>query len=158
MTIDEKMIRRCLELGKIALDNGDAPVGSLIVKNGKIIAEGIESVGAKNDPTAHAEMEAVRIACGKLKTLDLSDCILYTNIEPCWMCSYAIRQTQIGRIVFGSRNEKIGGFSSGFKVLLDENLKMPLPKIEAEIQSEDCELLLTEFRARRKDRTNDEKY
>ena len=150
MTIDEQMMRRCLEIGKIALDNGDAPVGSLIVKNGEIIAEGIESVRAKNDPTAHAEIEAVRIACGNLETLDLSDCVLYTNVEPCWMCSYAIRQTQISRIVFGSRNEKIGGFSSNFKVLPDENLKMPLPKIEADILQEECELLLTEFQKRRK--------
>ncbi len=150
MTIDEQMMRRCLELGKLALDNGDAPVGSLIVKNGEIIAEGIESVKAKNDPTAHAEIEAVRAACGKLEMLDLSDCVLYTNVELCWMCSYAIRQTQIGRVVFGSRNEKVGGFSSKFKVLRDENLKMPPPEIVADILREECEMLLTEFQHRRK--------
>ena len=150
MTIDEQMMRRCLELGKLALENGDAPVGSLIVKNGEIIAEGIESVRAKNDPTDHAEIEAVRAACGKLETLDLSDCVLYTNVEPCWMCSYAIRQTQIGRVVFGSRNEKVGGFSSKFKVLRDENLKMPRPEIVADILREECEMLLTEFQNRRK--------
>ncbi len=149
MTIDEEMMCRCLELGKNALENGDAPVGSLIVRNGEIIAAGLESVKLKNDPTAHAEIEALRVACEKLKTLNLSNCVLYTNVEPCWMCSYAIRQTQISRIAFGSRNEKIGGFSSKFQVLLDENLKMPGPKIEAEILHEECELLLIEFQKRR---------
>lgn len=73
MNFDEQMMCRCCELGKIAQENGDAPVGSLIVKNGEIIAEGIESVKLKNDPTAHAEIEAVRLACQKLETLDLSD-------------------------------------------------------------------------------------
>ena len=134
MNFDEQMMRRCGELGKIALEHGDAPVGSLIVKKGEIIAEGIESMKLKNDPTAHAEIEAVRSACQKLETLDLSECVLYTNVEPCWMCSYAIRQTRIRRIVFGIRNEKIGGFSSHFKVLSDENLKMPLPEIVAELK------------------------
>lgn len=129
MKLDQQMMRRCLELAKIAAENGDASVGSIIIKNGKIIAEGIERVKSQNDPTAHAEIEAVRFACRATKTLDLSECILYTNIEPCWMCSYAIRQTKICRIVFGSPNEKIGGFSSKFQILLDENLKMPFPEI-----------------------------
>ncbi len=60
----------------------------------------------KNDPTAHAEIEAVRLACQKLETLDLSECVLYTNVEPCWMCSYSIRQTQLGRIVFEAETQK----------------------------------------------------
>ena len=137
-------MRRCLKLGRIALENGDAPVGSLIVQNDEIIAEGIEAVKSKNDPTAHAEIVAVRAACEKLATLDLSDCSLYTNIEPCWMCAYAIRQTQIKRIVFGSRNKKVGGFSSKFQVLTDENLKLPVPQIKGEVLREECDLLLAE--------------
>lgn len=130
MNIDEQMMLRCQELAKLAVTKGDAAVGSLIVKNGKIIAEGIESVKAEKDPTAHAEIIAVRLACQVLNTLDLSNCILYTNVEPCWMCSYAIRQTTISRIVFANQNEKVGGVSSEFRVLLSENLKMPLPDIK----------------------------
>mgnify|MGYP002787903581 CR=1 FL=1 len=129
MKFDEKMMSRCFELGKIPQENGDAAVGSVVVKNGEIIAEGIESVKLRHDPTAHAEIEAIRSACQNLNTLDLSECVLYTNVEPCWMCSYAIRQTKINRIVFAVRNEKIGGYSSRFQVLTDENLKMPLPEI-----------------------------
>ncbi len=142
-------MRHRLELGRIALKSGDAPVGSVIVKNGEIIAEGIETVKLKKDPTAHAEIETVRAACEKLKTLDLSDCVLYTNVEPCWMCAYAIRQTRISRVVFGSRNEKVGGFSSKFKVLSDENLKLPPPEITADVLIEECELLLAEFQKRK---------
>ncbi len=150
MTNDENFMRRCLALGRIALGNGDAPVGSLIVKNDRIIAEGIESVKSKNDPTAHAETLAVRAVCEKLNTLDLSECVLYTNVEPCWMCSYAIRQTGISRVCFGSRNSKVGGINSKFAVLLDENLKPPKPSIKAEILPEECELLLAEFQNKEK--------
>ena len=145
MSNDEKFMRRCLELGRIAMANGDAPVGSLIARNGEIVAEGIEAVKSKKDPTAHAEIVAVRAACEKLQSLDLSDWSLYTNVEPCWMCSYAIRQTQIERVVFGVRNEKIGGFSSKFQVLTDENLKLPLPKIIGGVLGEESEFLFTEF-------------
>ena len=145
MLNDENLMRQCLKLGRIALANGDAPVGSLIVRKGEIIAEGIEAVKLKKDPTAHAEIVALRAACKKLATIDLGDCTLYTNVEPCWMCSYAIRQTKISRVIFGSRNEKVGGFSSKFQVLIDENLKLPLPQIAGEVLREECDLLLAEF-------------
>lgn len=131
MKLDEQMMNRCLELANLAAESGEAAVGSIVVRNDEIIAEGIESVKLDNDPTAHAEIEAVRLACKKLHTLDLSECALYTNVEPCWMCSYAIRQTRIGRVVFGSRNTRIGGFSSKFQILADENLRMPVPNIDA---------------------------
>lgn len=150
MSESEIFMRRCLELGRIAFANGDAPVGCLIVKNGETIAEAIESVKLKKDPTAHAETEAVRAACKKFKTLDLSDCALFTNVEPCWMCAYAIRQTQIKQVVFGSRNEKVGGFSSKFPVLLDKNLKLPLPEIYADVLSAGCDSLLHDFEEKKK--------
>jgi len=143
---DEDFMRRCLELGRIALSRGDAPVGSLIVLDEKIVAEGIESVKSKNDPTAHAEIEAVRGACRILNSLNLSGGTLYTNVEPCWMCSYAIRQTQISRVVFGSRNGGIGGASSKFAVLLDGNLKPPQPLIQSGVLLQECERLLNELR------------
>ena len=137
-------MRRCLDLARVASEKGDSPVGSLIVKSGRIVARGIEAVKARSDPTAHAEIEALRSACERLRTLDLSGSVLYTNVEPCWMCSYAIRQTRIARVVFGLRNEKVGGLSSKFRVLVDDALKLPLPEIEAEILLEECCLLLIE--------------
>lgn len=148
MMTDEEMVRRCLDLGRVALEKGDSPVGSLIVKDGRVVSRGIESVKAKSDPTAHAEVEALRSACESLRTLDLSGCVLYTNVEPCWMCSYAVRQTRIARVVFGLRNEKVGGLSSKFRVLVDDALKLPLPEIAAEILHEECRLLLVEHQRR----------
>jgi tRNA(adenine34) deaminase len=145
MMTDEEMMRQCLDLARVALGQGDSPVGSLIVQDGRVVAQGIEAVKAKSDPTAHAEVEALRAVCEGLRTLDLSGCVLYTNVEPCWMCSYAIRQTRIARVVFGLRNEKVGGLSSKFRVLVDDALKLPLPEIEAEILHEECRLLLIEF-------------
>ena len=141
-------MRQCLDLARVALEKGDSPVGSLIVKDGRVVAQGVEAVQAKIDPTAHAEVEALRSACERLQTLDLSGCVLYTNVEPCWMCSYAIRQTRIARVVFGLRNEKVGGFSSNSRVLVAPELRPPLPEIEAEILHEESRLLLDDFQRR----------
>jgi tRNA(adenine34) deaminase len=148
MMTDEEMMRRCLDLARVASEKGDFPVGSLILQDGRIVARGIEAVKVSNDPTAHAEIKALRSACERFRTLDLSGCVLYTNVEPCWMCSYAIRQTRIARVVFGLRNEKVGGVSSKFRVLVDDALKLPLPEIEAEILHEECRLLLIEHQRR----------
>lgn len=148
MMTDEEMMRRCLDLARVALEKGDSPVGSLIVKNSRIVARGIEAVKARSDPTAHAEIEALRSACERLRTLDLSRCVLYTNVEPCWMCSYAIRQTRIARVVFGLRDEKVGGLSSKFRALVDDALNSPLPEIEAGILHEECRLLLFEYQTK----------
>ena len=149
MTDDEQLMRRCLELGALALERGDAPVGSLVVRSGEIIADGIESVRSKNDPTAHAEIVAIRSACEKLATLDLSDFDLITNVEPCWMCSYAIRQTRIARVVFGSRNREVGGHSSSYQILGDGKLKQPLPQIQFGVLQDECDQLLAEFQQSR---------
>lgn len=145
MTTDEQLMRHCLELGAIALEGGDAPVGSLVVRAEEIIAKGIESVRSKNDPTAHAEIVAIRTACEKLATLDLSECFLVTNVEPCWMCSYAIRQTRIARVVFGSLNREIGGYSSSHQILSGTNLKQRVPQIETGIMQAKCDQLLVRF-------------
>jgi tRNA(adenine34) deaminase len=147
MMSDEDFMRRCLLLGRSALDSGDAPVGCVIVLEGKIIAEGIEAVKSKPDPAAHAEIEAVRAACERLKTLDLSGATVYTNVEPCVMCSFAIRQTGISRVVFGISNNEVGGVNSKFAVLTDANFpaKFPPPEIQAGILAEDCENLWRDF-------------
>ena len=143
MTSHEDWMRHCLDLGRIALAHGGAPVGTVIVKNGEAIAEGIEAVAAKHDPTAHAEIEAIRAACHQLNTLDLAGCVLYTNVEPCWMCSYAILQTGISEIYFGLRNTEVGGVSSKFAVLRDETVQQP--RIQAELLLAECQTLRHEF-------------
>src|SRR4029079_8033898 len=79
----ERHMRRCIELARHAIATGDAPVGSLIVDGGEVVAEGVEAVRARHDPTAHAEMEALRSASARRRSRDLSGCTLYTRVEPC---------------------------------------------------------------------------
>jgi len=139
----ESFMRLCLELAGIARQRGEAPVGSVIVRNGSVIAEGIEGVRAHHDIAHHAEMEAIRRACEILQTLDLSGCTLYTNVEPCFMCSYAIRACQIGVVVFGAPVNAVGGFSSHFPVLNTNAIPNwgPPPAIVQGILHEECEAI-----------------
>ena len=96
MNLDEKgihlsFIKKAIELGRIGMNaNAGGPFGALVVQNGKIIGEGYNCVTSKNDPTAHAEIVAIRNACQKLNSFQLRDCIIYTSCEPCPMCLGAI--------------------------------------------------------------------
>ena len=118
----ENLMRKCIELAKLAKARGDSPVGCVIVKAGEIVSEGIEGVRTHNDVTCHAEIEAVRKATVILGKSDLSDCTLVTTHEPCVMCSYVIRYHKIGVIVVGRTVEDVGGYSSAFPVLLDRTV------------------------------------
>src|SRR5690348_4114210 len=91
---------------RLSLDNvlsgQGGPFGAVIVKEGHIIAEGVNRVTTMNDPTAHAEVIAIREACGKLKTFALPDCEIYTSCEPCPMCLSAIYWARLPRVYFGN--------------------------------------------------------
>lgn len=113
----------CISLAKIALQRGESPVGSVIVRDGNIIGEGIEGGKAHGDITFHAEIEAIRHATKQMGKQDLSDCSLYTTHEPCIMCSYVIRHTKIPLVVIGVTTGEIGGFSSKLPLLLDTTIQ-----------------------------------
>ncbi len=88
---DKKFINRAIELSQQGMDgNAGGPFGAIVVKNGEIIAEGFNKVTSSNDPTAHAEVVAIREACKMLNSFQLDDCIIYTSCEPCPMCLGAI--------------------------------------------------------------------
>lgn len=88
---DEKFMRRAIELAQVGIDKGEGgPFGCVIVKNGEIVGEGNNKVTSTNDPTAHAEVVAIRNACQNLQTFQLEDCVIYTSCEPCPMCLGAI--------------------------------------------------------------------
>jgi len=116
-------MRRCRELAEQARSQSDAPVGAVIVRAGEILAEGVEQVRAGRDLTAHAEMIALHHACERLGTTDLSDCALCTNVEPCWMCSYLIREAGIPTVVIGVPVADIGGLTSRFPLLSDDRIE-----------------------------------
>ena len=116
-------MRRCWELAQEAQKQGECAVGAVIVHDGKLIAEASEQINSGVDVTGHAELIAIRQACSSLNTMDLSACILYTNLEPCWMCSFAIRETGISVVVIGVAVADIGGVTSAYPILTDPNIK-----------------------------------
>ena len=109
----------------LSIDNGGGPFGAVIVKNGKIIAKAANSVTQTNDPTAHAEVNVIRLASAKLNTFNLSDCEIYTSCEPCPMCLGAIYWARIDRIYYGNtkNDAKNIGFDDSF--IYDE-MELPL--------------------------------
>lgn len=137
-------MQRCLALARRALAAGDVPVGSLLVRDGHVIAEGYERTRARLDPTAHAEVEALRAACATLGTLDLSGATLYTTVEPCVLCAYAIRATRIQRVVFGACAGTLGGVTGPCPILTNTATiagSAP-PTVVGGILAEECERLL----------------
>lgn len=141
--IYESLMRRCIELAKIAKQRGDSAVGCVIVKDGQIVAEAAEGGKTQNDITFHAEIEAVRYARITLGKTDLSDCIMVTTHEPCIMCSYVIRHHKIGLIIVGVSTGQIGGYSSALPVLLDKTISKwsHPPKIIDKVLEQECKEL-----------------
>ena len=105
----EDFMAVCLEQARAEIRKGGRPLGSLVVKDGTIVGWGINTVIRDKDPSAHAEVEAIRDACAKLGTLDLSGCTLYTSMEPCPAClAAAVLEAKIKRVVLGGRHARLG--------------------------------------------------
>lgn len=112
----EYWMQRAIDLSVENVDRGGGPFGAVIVKNGELIAEGYNQVTSQNDPTMHAEVSAIRAACKKLQTFDLSGCVIYTSCEPCPMCLGAIYWARISEMYFANTKEDADGigFSDAF--------------------------------------------
>src|SRR5690349_1194577 len=137
----ERHMHRCIELARQAIASGDTPVGSLIVDGDELVAEGVEGVRARHDATAHAEMEALRAACARRRSRDLTGCTLYTSVEPCVMCAYAIRLARISVVVCGARAGDERHAVSGYIVLTDERVvpNRPPPLVVRDVLAGECE-------------------
>ena len=98
----EDFMRQAIALAVENIKSGGGPFGAVIVKDGQVVATGANRVTANNDPTAHAEVSAIRVACTKLGTFDLSGCVIYTSCEPCPMCLGAIYWAHIDKIYYGA--------------------------------------------------------
>src|SRR3954470_3453684 len=109
--MDAAMMARCIELSKTCKQEGEFPFACVIAKDGKVIVETLNRVAREGDVTRHAEIVAVGMAQKALGTKDLSGCTLYTNVEPCAMCSFPIRETRISRVVYGIGSRPVGGRS-----------------------------------------------
>jgi tRNA(adenine34) deaminase len=133
-------MRRCLELAEIAALAGDTAVGALIVCGAEIVGEGVERTRAALDPSAHAEVEAIRQACQHLDTLDLRGCSLYSTVEPCVLCGYAIRRTGIAHVLYGVAAGQAGACTSAYAILADRDLEgwpQP-PEVTGGVLAEEC--------------------
>lgn len=132
---------------QIAIDEAkkskaDVPVGAVVVKNGEIISQSHNRREKDNDVTSHAEILAIRDACKNLKNWRLNDCELYVTLEPCPMCGWAILQSKIKSVYFGSYDIKYGAFSSVCDLRKISDTK---PNIYGGIMENECDELLKDF-------------
>lgn len=125
---DEKFMKIAISLSEKNVTEGlGGPFGAVVVKDGKIIAKSGNKVTTTNDPTAHAEVSAIRLACKKLKTFDLSGCVVYTSCEPCPMCLSAIYWARIETIYYA--NTKVDAANIGFDdKFIYEEIEKPMAK------------------------------
>lgn len=112
------------ELSIENIDNGGGPFGAVIVRDGEIVSTGVNTVTNDNDPTAHAEINAIRHACKKLQTFQLTGCVIYSSCEPCPMCLSALYWAGVGKIYFGNTKEDAEAIDFSDKFIYDE-LKRP---------------------------------
>ena len=143
MMQDREYMQRALELARLAAEQGDVPVGALIVKDGEIISEGYNKRELCGMATAHAEILAIERACEVLGGWHLSGCTLYVTLEPCPMCAGALINSRIDRVVYGVGDSKAGCLGS----VLDMN-RYPFNHaftVESGVMAEECAALLTEF-------------
>ncbi|MAT56296.1 MAG: tRNA-specific adenosine deaminase [Saprospirales bacterium] len=136
---DEHFMKQALLEARKAYEQGEVPVGAVVVCNKQIIARAHNQTELLNDVTAHAEMLAITAATNALGGKYLSECTLYVSLEPCPMCAGAIAWAQLGRLVYGADDPKRGFMRFG-KAMLH-----PKTKVEYGVLMEDCSLLMTEF-------------
>ncbi len=144
-----------IEQAKIGIENKEGgPFGSVIVKDGKVVGEGHNQVLYNSDPTCHGEMQAIRDACKKLGTHDLSGCVLYTTGEPCPMCLAACMWANIEKIYYGctiADNEQIGFRDKVFDDMLGGREGLHEGFLEC-IDREECQVLFAEYSKRENER------
>ncbi len=118
---DKKFMQRAIDLAKEGMEsNAGGPFGAVVVQNGVIVGEGYNKVTSTNDPTAHAEVTAIRNACKKLGTFQLNDCVIYTSCEPCPMCLGAIYWARPKMVFFGCNREDASEIGFDDQFIYDE--------------------------------------
>lgn len=146
---DVKFMRRALELARHAEEAGEVPVGALVVLNDEIIGEGWNQPIVAHDPTAHAEIVALRAAAVRMGNYRLPDAVLYVTLEPCAMCAGAMVHARIARVVYGAADPKSGAAGSVFNLLESSTLNHRA-QITHGVLAEECgQSLKTFFQARR---------
>lgn len=132
-----EFLDRAVQLAINNVNNGGEPFGAVVVKNGQIVGEGVNRVKETNDPTAHAEIEAIRKACQHLKTTDLSDCELYASGEPCPMCLSTIYWTNLKKVYIAYTLGDAAKYGLSSAYFYEQ---ISLPKTERDIQMKHIKL------------------
>ncbi|CAB4333882.1 MAG: nucleoside deaminase [Actinobacteria bacterium] len=141
----EELMQQAIQVAKSALSTGDVPVGAVIVnKDGVIVGKGFNEREANNDPTAHAEVVAIRSAASRLQNSRLDGCTIIVTLEPCAMCAGAIAQSRISKLIFGAWDEKAGAVGSVWDVLRDPRSIFKV-EVTSGVLEDECAVLLKDF-------------
>lgn len=153
--VDLEFMARALELARAAEAAGEVPVGAVLVRDGQIIGEGFNQPISTHDPTAHAEMVAMRAGAQAAGSYRLLDTTLYVTLEPCAMCAGAMVHARVKRLVFAARDPKAGAAGSIFNIVQHPALNHAVECEEGVLAGECSSLLRDFFRARRKSAATD---
>ena len=146
---DELFMRAALDLARQAEVSGEVPVGALVVKEGEIIGRGFNAPISRHDPSAHAEMMALRDAAQKIGNYRLVDCELFVTLEPCLMCAGAIMHARIARVIFGASDLKTGACGSMLDVFAEQRLNHHATVVGG-VLADECGQMLSNFFAVRR--------
>jgi tRNA(adenine34) deaminase len=146
---DRSLMKRCLELARQAESQGEVPVGAVLMQGGEIAGEGWNRPIAQNDPTAHAEIEALRAAAKRLGNYRLPGSTLYVTLEPCVMCAGAIVIARVERLVFAARDLRFGAVRSKFELADSDRLNHRL-RIEEGLLAAEAAALIAKFFSKRR--------
>ena len=146
---DAEFMTAALALARTASAAGEVPVGAIVVREGQIVGRGSNAPIGRHDPSAHAEIQALREAAAALGNYRLVDCTLFVTLEPCAMCAGAIVLARVPRVVYGCPDPKAGAAGSVLDVLAEERLNHR-PEVLAGVRAEECAGLLREFFAARR--------
>lgn len=150
MNPHQSFMQLALDLAHAAAKNGEVPVGAIVVKDGVVIGQGSNSPIGLHDPTAHAEMIAMRQAAVHLGNYRLVGCTLYVTLEPCAMCSGAVQHARLAKLVYGASDPKTGACGSVINLMAESKLNHHTEVLGGILAKECGEVLSTFFKARRK--------
>ena len=145
----QQFMARAIELAQQAESEGEIPVGAVVVYQGEIIGEGRNQSITLNDPSAHAEMQAIRMAAQKVNNYRLVDCQLYVTLEPCPMCAGLLVHSRIDTLVFGAADSKTGACGTVFNLVESDKLNHQVKVVQG-LEQERCSAMLSAFFKRRR--------